>query len=439
MIRCKFIYAVLSCALFFMSTDALSQTRCTMTLGELFSLVETGSRSLRASKAEVDVAHQAIAEAKSQRLPDISASLSVSYNGNVLMTDRDFTNARGITQPHFGNSFALEAQQVVYAGGAVNTGIRLAELQKEQAETGVALSRSRQRFMALGQYLDLVKLSNGMKVYGSNIALTEKLIADIKAKHEEGLALRNDVTRYELQMETLKLGLRKLQDQLSVLNHQLCNTLGLPSDVVIIPDTTELKAYADNTNEADWQNRAAVSSPLLRQSGLGVEMARQQLRMAKSELMPKVAVFATDNFSGPFTYDLPPIDNNFNIWYVGIGIKYSLSSLFKSNKTVRKAKAQIVQCNESHAVTAETVDNQMQQAYTLYRQSFVELRTQQKSVELATQNYQVVSDRYMSQMALITDMVDASNIKLNAELQEVDARIGTIYAFYKMKYIAGEI
>lgn len=98
-----------------------------------------------------------------------------------------------------------------------------------------------------------------------------------------------------------------------------------------------------------------------------------------------------------------------------------------------------MQSNENHAVTAESVDNQMQQAYTLYRQSFVELRTQQKSVELAAQNYQVVSDRYMSQMALITDMVDASNIKLNAELQEVDARIGTIYAYYKMKYIAGEI
>lgn len=293
--------------------------------------------------------------------------------------------------------------------------------------------------MALGQYLDLIKLSNGMKVYDSNIALTEKLIADIKAKHEEGLALRNDVMRYELQMESLKLGLRKLQDQRSVLNHQLCNTLGLTSDVVIMPDTAELKTASDNGNEADWQSRAAVSSPMLRQSKLGIDMAQQQLRMAKSDLMPKVVVFATDNFSGPFTYDLPPIDNNFNIWYVGIGIKYSLSSLFKGNKTVRKAKAQIVQSNENHAVTAESVDNQMQQAYTLYRQSFVELRTQQKSVELATQNYQVVSDRYMSQMALITDMVDASNIKLNAELQEVDARIGTIYAYYKMKYIAGEI
>ena len=439
MIRCKFVYAVLSGALLLQSTDALSQTQRTMTVSELFSLVETGSRQLRAQKSEVDVAHHAISEAKSRRLPDVNASLSVSYNGNVLMTDRDFSNAKGITQPHFGNSFALEAQQMVYAGGAINTGIRLAELQKEQAETGVALSRSQQRFMALGQYLDLVKLSNGMKVYDSNIALTEKLIADIKAKHEEGIALRNDVTRYELQMESLKLGLRKLQDQRSVLNHQLCNTLGLTSDVVIMPDTAELKTASDNGNEADWQSRASVSSPLLRQSKLGVDMAQQQLRMAKSDLMPKVVVFATDNFSGPFTYDLPPIDNNFNIWYVGIGIKYSLSSLFKGNKTVRKAKAQIVQSNENHAVTAESVDNQMQQAYTLYRQSFVELRTQQKSVELAAQNYQVVSDRYMSQMALITDMVDASNIKLNAELQEVDARIGTIYAYYKMKYIAGEI
>lgn len=106
---------------------------------------------------------------------------------------------------------------------------------------------------------------------------------------------------------------------------------------------------------------------------------------------------------------------------------------------MRKAKAQLIESNQSHAVAAETVDNQMQQAYTLYRQSFVELRTQMKSVELAAQNYRVVNDRYMSQMALITDMIDASNIKLNAELEEVNARIGTIYAYYNMKFIAGEI
>lgn len=52
-------------------------------------------------------------------------------------------------------------------------------------------------------------------------------------------------------------------------------------------------------------------------------------------------------------------------------------------------------------MTAETLDNQVQQAYTLYRQSYADLDTQRKSVELAQQNYQVVSDRYLSQLALI--------------------------------------
>ena len=81
----------------------------------------------------------------------------------------------------------------------------------------------------------------------------------------------------------------------------------------------------------------------------------------------------------------------------------------------------------------------MQQAYTMHKQSFVELRTQQKSVELAQQNYQVVSNRYQNQLALITDMIDASNIKLNAELQEVNARINIAYTYYNVRYVAGNI
>ena len=75
----------------------------------------------------------------------------------------------------------------------------------------------------------------------------------------------------------------------------------------------------------------------------------------------------------------------------------------------------------------------------LYLQSYTELETQQKSVELARQNYQVVNNRYLNQLALITDMIDATNMKLDAELGEVDARINIAYAYYKMKYIAGQL
>ena len=419
---------------------AAAQTRRTLTVDELFTLVESGSNTLRSQKAGVDVAGHAVAEAKSRRLPDVYAELSASYNGNVVMADRDFGHARGLRQPHFGNSLAIVAEQTVYAGGAVDAGVRLAETQKRQAENAVAQGRARQRMAALDMYLGLYKADNRIKVYEQNIALTVRLIADIRAMQDEGMALKNDVTRYELQMETLRLALRQTRDRRDVLNHRLCNATGLApfnrNRTRLGPSPPWLLTMPRPTS---GQARAAAQSPLLRAKTLGVEQAEQQLRIAKSDLLPKVAVFATDNFSGPFVYDLPPVNKNFNIWAVGIGVRYSLSSLFKGNKAVRRAKAAVIMSRDEHAVAAETVDNEMQEAYTLYRQSFVELRTRIKSVELAAQNYGVVSSRYKAQMALVTDMIDASNVKLDAELSAVDARIDIVYAYYMMKYVAGDI
>ena len=417
-----------------LTTKAQSERR--MTVDDLFQLVESNSKTLQETKISVEFAQKGIEAARAQRLPDVNATLSASYNGNVVVMDRDFTNANGYSSPHFGNSFALEAQQVVYAGGAIDAGIRMAELQRDMAAVGQRQSSNAQRFLALGQYLDLYKIQNRMQVMQQNIELTTRLIDDIRAKHEQGMALKNDVTRYELQMENLRLSLRKLQDQQVVLNHQLCNTLGL-TDITILPDTTIVAQALGNDNEGHWQQTALASSPLMEQSQLSTQIAEQQLKLAKSELLPKVAMVAADNFSGPFIYDIPPIDKNINYWYVGVGVKYPISSLFKQNKKVQQARIDIKRSQEHQRVAAETLDNQVQQAYTLYRQSYADLDTQRKSVELARQNYQVVSDRYLNQLALITDMLDASNIRLNAELQEVDARINIVYAYYKMKYIAG--
>ena len=417
-------------------TVAKAQSERRMTVDDLFQLVESNSKTLQETKISVEFAQKGIEAARAQRLPDVNATLSASYNGNVVVMDRDFMNANGYSSPHFGNSFALEAQQVVYAGGAIDAGIRMAELHRDMAVAGQRQSSNAQRFLALGQYLDLYKIQNRMQVMQQNIQLTARLIEDIQAKHEQGMALRNDVTRYELQMENLRLSLRKLQDQQVVLNHQLCNTLGL-TDITILPDTAIVAQVLGNDNEGHWQQTALTSSPLMEQSQLSTQMAEQQLRLAKSELLPKVAVVAADNFSGPFIYDIPPLDKNINYWYVGVGVKYTISGLFKQNKKVQQAKIDIKRSQEHQRVAAETLDNQVQQAYTLYRQSYADLDTQRKSVELARQNYQVVSDRYLNQLALITDMLDASNIRLNAELQEVDARINIVYAYYKMKYIAG--
>ena len=419
-----------------------------MTISQLFQKVEDNSKSLRTSLSGVEAAHLGIESAKSKKLPDLDASLSFSYIGNALITDRNFSNVHGLKSPHFGNNFAFQAQQVVYAGGAINAGIKLAELGKQQAEVGVKLTRQQIRFIALGQYLDLYKIDNRIKVYEKNIELTRQLIEDIKEKQTHGMALKNDITRYELQMESLKLGLTALRNNRSILNHQLCNTLGMnqesqmnqgSQEIQIIPDATIADKTYGKEGEAYWQTAGSLNSPLLEQSSNAIRIAEQKEKIAKSDLLPKVAFVAAETFDGPILFELPPVDQNLNVWYVGVGVKYSLSSLFKSNKRIKQAAVETRQAKEAHAVQAEQLNNNVQAAYVQYQQTYVELETQRKSVELAQQNYDVMNSRYLSQLALVTDMVDASNLKLNAELSEVDARINIVYAYYRMKYVAGEI
>ena len=409
-----------------------------MTIDRLFEQVDANSTAVQVARTGLDAADIGVASAKSSRLPDISTSLSVSYNGNIIMMDRDFGNAQGFSSPHWGNNFTLEARQMIYTGGALSSGIKLAEIGRDQAENELTATKQGQRFVAVAQFLQLLQADNAIRVYERNIELTAQLIAHIEAKRDQGMALRNDVTRYELQMESLRLGLRRMNDQRDITNHELCNTLGIDTSERITPDTTLLQLTADEA-ELTWQTQAMSTSTDLRRAELSTLMAEQQLRMAKSEMRPKIFAFAGDNFWGPYTYDIPPVDNNFNVWYVGLGIQYNLSSLFKSNKQVRSAKVRLRQSREAHTAEAEDVDNRVNEAFTLYLQSFEDLRTRQKNAQLARENYQVITDRYMDDLALMTDLTDASNVLLSAELDETNARIAIVFAYYRLLYVAGAI
>ncbi|MDE7338721.1 MAG: TolC family protein, partial [Bacteroidales bacterium] len=77
--------------------------------------------------------------------------------------------------------------------------------------------------------------------------------------------------------------------------------------------------------------------------------------------------------------------------------------------------------------------------YIRYMEAFQALNTQQKSVELAERNYRTTATRYAADMALITDMLDAANARLDAEQQLVNARIDIIYYYYKLLFTTGKI
>lgn len=425
---------VLLCLAALCSQCLYAQTR-QMGIDEMFRLADEQSKSVQTYRTGADAADEALRAAKAQRLPDISVSLSASYLGDGRIWDRDFGNGMKVDMPHFGNNFTLEAQQVVYSGGAISSGIRQAELAKTLAQLDMQKNVQEIRFMLVGNYLDLYKLDNQMKVLEKNIGLTEQVIANMKARREQGTVLKNDITRYELQREQLKLQLSRVADMRKIANHQLATTLHLPEGTVISPDTTLLEQQITALTENDWQQAAKANNIDLKQAQASISMNEQKVRLERAELLPHIAIVAEEHLDGPVTIEVPALDNNFNYWYIGIGIKYNLSSLFKNNRRMKQARLNVRRAREQHELAQEQVNNAVQAGYVNFLTAFTDLRTQENSVKLADENYAVTSHRYKNEMALLTDMLDASNTKLGADLDLVNARINVVYNFYKMKYI----
>ena len=420
-------------------TMLCSQYLCArqMTIGidDMFRIADERNSSIKMYGTKDEAAAEAVKAAKSQRLPEIGVAASVGYLGNGRIWDRDFGNGSTVAMPHFGNNFSIEARQTVYAGGAIRSGIKLAELGKEMAELDYNKNRQEIRFMLVADLLEICKADNYAAVLRENIALAERIIKDMNARLEQGTALKNDITRYELQKENLKLQLTQVLNGRSILNHRLATALHLPDGSEIVPDSAITTDSMSLPPENFWHESAKAGNIDLKQVETSLKIAGQNVKSARSEMIPHISLFAADHLDGPITIEVPVLDNNFNYWSVGISLEYSLSSLFKNNRQLKKAKIEQRQAEEYRQVTKEQVDNAVQAGYTDYLTALSGLETQKKSVELANENYSIISNRYSNGLALLTDMLDASNAKIDAELGLANARIAVIYSQYKIKYI----
>lgn len=410
-----------------------------LTLSQIFTLAEENSKQLKLSRTALETALNATEVAKNAKLPTIDASLSFSYLGDGTIMDREFKNINRAPMPHFGNNFALEASQVVFAGGAIVNNIAKAELKEQVSKLSLEKNQMDIHFMLTGYYLDMYKLINQREVYVKNIEQTNLLIKQIKAKRAEGMALENDITRHELTLQNYQLALIEIDNNYDILNHHLVTTLGLPFNTMIRPDTTLIDIDLNSVIPADMMQVAKNNLPELKSAEVDIQIAEKDIKLAKADYLPSVALVAANHFDGPITIDIPTVNKNFNYWYVGVGIKYNISSLFKTKKNVRLARAQQLISTDTRDVILEQTEIAIHTDATRYKESFEKLHTYEKSLELANENYRIVNNRYINDLVLITEMLDASNTKLNAELQVVNSKINIIYNYYKLQRTIGKL
>lgn len=409
-----------------------------MTLDEMFATAEQNNPTLVVSANAIAEARAGVDVAKAAMTPDIDVNVSLSVLGNAWISDRDFSDGMNVETPHFGNTYSVAITQMLYAGGAIKRGVEMARLNCDMAELSHCATRQSIRLMIAGYYLDLCKLLNQKTILLKNIDQTQKLVEEIEANYAAGTALKSDITRYELQLQSLDLSYDKVVNALNVTTRYLNTALGLPADAATMPDTTVSSQGRQTIDEGGWLS-LVETSPQVQMAGKGVEIAQCANEVSRAGMRPSVALRVEDKLEGPITYEVPTLDKNVNFWYAGVSVSYNLGSLYKQRRKVAASRVATVTAQARLDERRSRSRADVHAAYVSFLEAQTDLRTHQKSVQLAHENYDVIHYRYLNGMALLTDMLDASNQQLNSELLLVNSDINVVYRQLALKAATGTL
>lgn len=410
-----------------------------LTLDEVFRLADENSKSISIHSLMTDEAEKAIEIAKNDLLPSVGAKATAQYISDCVTFDRDFGNWESGEMPHFGNSLILKATQVIYAGGRIKNNINLKRLEKESSVQDEILNRQDLRFLLAGYYLEISKLRNQKYVYENNISQTKLLVKDMQAAYKQGTALKSDITRYELQLQNLELGLTSVKNRINVISYKLASTIGLDPGIKIMTDTASLlKLPVETKSQELWLNNKE-EIPIMKKADLNIKMSENKIKSIKGEYLPDIRFALTGEMTGPILIEVPPIDINFAYWFAGIEISYNLDVLFKGKKKMRQARINRQKMIVEKEYAEEELENSVHEACIGLDEAYTRMQTRLKSVQLAHENYNIVRQRYLNGLSLITDMLDAGNTQLDTELQLANDRINIIYQYLLLKKITGTL
>lgn len=390
------------------------------------------------SKADITIAKQKVEVAKNAQLPSINAGVQAYYLGDVNIIDKDFSNSKRVEMPHFGNTFSVDASQLIWKGGLVQNSIKAQSLQEELTELNYQANEQTIKLLVLGYYLDLYKLINQKKVYQQNIQLAVQRLDNINKYYNQGMVTRNDVIRGELQLSNLNLALQVIENNRQILNKQLTTALGLADTTEILPDDTLLEnmpniTFLENYRQ-DVQNHPTV---LMTQKAVNIYEISEKI--TKAERLPSLSAFAGNRLARPITTSTPPLDMYTNGWSAGLSLNFNIDALYKTPKKIKQVKFEkdkaIAQANE----VQQMIDVAVNAAYIKYNEAITQNNTLGTNKNLADENYRIMNSKYNNQLAILLDLIDASNQKLDAELQFANSEINIIYAYYKLLKESGKL
>ena len=289
------------------------------------------------------------------------------------------------------NDVSVKVHEVYY-------GVLVAQLQKQAAEQDIAYSRA-----SLGE------AQQGFR---------------------DGSALNVDVLNGQAGLLQSEQSLLTVDLQLSDLNAELNDLLGLPLDTRLILRPAQVDASVDLSRE-EMLRIAFAANPDITSSMESVEQAEAGVTSAKSEYIPDVAVFARQSYQN----GVPFFPRNFGTF--GVEMKYDVFDFGKRRAAVREREAQLAEARENVQRLKQAVAVEIKQRANKIEQTKKMLEVASEVVRLRAESERVTDNQLKQGVVLVSTRRQASANSYKAQAGLLQAQLAYMLAQAELQQTIG--
>lgn len=414
-----------------------SQQAYSLTLDELFRLGTENSLRLQATRMQEVIAADKEKTAQTSRLPDISIGATTGYIGRPTVFRRGLSQPVHPDMPDWSHNYNVEVTQPIYRGGKIHYTIKRSSLEKQIAALNSTNDKAEIKLLLLGQYMDLFSLYKQKEVFARNVEESARRLEDIRRLKKEGIVTRNDELRSELQLTNDQLAYREANDNIAIVSQQLDVVLGLDETLLLQPDTGLLYTAVSLESSDEYVRQAYDNYPELQIARYNTRLAENDIRLSKADYLPSLSLRAANTLARPLSTTMEDMFSN--NWNIALSLSYNLSSLYQNKHKVHEARQYVnIRKNREEQVRQDIRVN-VKSAWIKHHEALDRVEALLLSVRQAEENYRIVRNRYLNQLSILTDLLDASSIRLEAELQLTNARTEVIYSYYQLMRSCGNL
>lgn len=409
-----------------------------MTLEEAWERVEKYNKSVKNWDLRVQISHQQQEDTRRERLPEIGVKSEYARISNLPMYEGGLLQAP--TQyPVLHNFFQLKADAYLnlYEGHRQRTKEQTEEVVHALAEEQRRQAAADVRLRVAAVYLDLSRSLIFEQLTLKNMEEAEKRLAEIRELHRNGVVIRSDLLRAELQLSRQKMTLVEIRNAVELARQKLNLMIGLPEATRVVPADSEAAPLLTGDYEA-YVSEAMGQAFALKIAGKQQEISELNLRQVQAGYKPRIGLFADYEYAYPQILFYPYAGALYGLGKAGLRISYPVSALYHTKHKEQAAKLEIQRQQIQLSDRQDAVRQEVREAYVHYREALERVEVSQLSTRQAEENYRIVRNTYFHQLALLTDLLDADSQLLQARFDLASARLSTRLHYYQLLNTIGK-